>query len=165
MRRDRPDPLVQHVDDHALGRLRQHARELLHQHERCAQPWLDVRIPRGTVGIVPFVALERRGVVHQHANRTKRRGGTWQQCRCLCLIAEVGAQQHGPAVDLADLGARGLRGGNTGVVMQGDVEPSYASASAMARPMRCAAPVTRATRGMLGMITVIPFYGDLALMC
>ena len=59
MRGERPDPLVQHVDDGALGGVGQQAGEVLHQHEGRAQVGLQMRVPGGTGGIVPLVALER----------------------------------------------------------------------------------------------------------
>ena len=71
---------------------------------------------------MPLVALERGGVVHQHADGAERRYDAWQQGGGLRLIGEVGAQQHGTAADLADLRTGPLGGGNTGVVMDGNVE-------------------------------------------
>ena len=122
MRRDRPHPLVQHVDHHALGVRRQRAGEVLHQHEGRAQAGLDVGVPGGAGGIVPFVALERAGVVHQHADRTERRRGLRQQRLGRRFVGEVGRQQRGAAAEAADrLAGRGA-GVAAGVAVHRDVE-------------------------------------------
>ena len=52
---------------------------MLHQHEWRAQAGLDVRVPGGARGVVPFVALERAGVVHQNTDRAECRAGLRQQ--------------------------------------------------------------------------------------
>ncbi len=62
---------------------------------------------------MPFVALERAGVVHQHADRAERRCGLRQQCLGLCFIGEVGLQQRGAAARAAD----GIAGGHARVAV------------------------------------------------
>ncbi len=79
MRGDRPHPLVQQVDHRAFRIGRQRAGEVLHQHERRAQAGFQVGIPGSACRIVPFVAVERTGVVHQHADWPERLRCLWQQ--------------------------------------------------------------------------------------
>ena len=75
MRCQRPDPLIQHVDDDAFRRGRPLPREGLHEDEWCAEVGSHVAVPTFGRGI-PFVALEQAGVVDQHAERA-------DQFRCM----------------------------------------------------------------------------------
>ena len=134
----------------------QRAGEVLHQHEGRAQAGLDVGIPGGAGGVVPFVALERAGVVHQHADRPERRGGLRQQRLGLPLRRRdrpAAAWRGGRGGGSRRRSRRRRRGwcGNARAMSK----PASANASAMARPMRCAAPVTSAARGMVAGISVV----------
>ena len=152
MRRERPDPLVEHVDDHALGVRRQRAGELLHQHERRAQVGLDMRVPGGAGGVVPFVALERAGVVHQHADRAERRRGARQQrARSAASSARSARSSDGAAAERGGSRRRWPRRRRRwcGSARRRRSRPPPAPARWRGR---CAAPppVTSAARGMAG---------------
>ena len=123
VRRDRPDPLVQHVDHHALGVGRQRAGEVLHQHEGRAQAGLDMRVPGGAGGVMPFVALERAGVVDQHADRAERSGGFAARApgwRFRCRGRRCSSA--GAAANAADRRAGRHGGVAVGMAMQGDIK-------------------------------------------
>ena len=63
MRRQRPDALIDHVDDGALGRGRKGPRERLGQNEGCAQVRFHMRIPGIAGRIMPFIPIEAACVV------------------------------------------------------------------------------------------------------
>ena len=87
------------------------------------RPGSRCAVPGGTGGVVPFVTLERAGVVHQHADGAERFAGARPAaCRFADSSARSAAQHDGAAAALADLGGGRLGGGGAGVAMQRDVE-------------------------------------------
>ena len=150
MRRQRPHPLVEHVDDHAPRRPAAGAGEVLHQHEGRAQVRFQMRVPGGAGGVVPLVALERAGVVDQHADRAERRGGRRQQA----AISAPPASGR-PAAARRDarrrMSAQVLRRPRAGMAVHGDVETGLGQRQrdGVAEPARAAGDQggTRDARG------------------
>ena len=96
MRRQRPDPLVQHVDDNTFRFGRQSLANCWMSRKGARNPVSIWASQLARVGRVPLVALERTGVVHQDPERTQCRRRSRQQRRDLLLIVEIGFQHGRP---------------------------------------------------------------------
>ena len=79
-------------------------------------------VPGGPRGVVPFVALERAGVVHQHADRPERRDGLRQHPDDVGFLGQIGLQHDAAHTSAGYLGAGGLGFRDTRAAMQRDGE-------------------------------------------
>ena len=125
MRRQRPDPLIQHIHDQALRRFRQRLGEILRQHKGGAQIGFHMPIPGFARRVLPFIAFEGGGVVDQHTERPQRLGGVRDQLRDFRFLAEFCLQRNGAAAKGADIGGRCLGGIGAGGVVDGDIKAGF----------------------------------------
>ncbi len=72
--------------------------------------------------VLPFIAFEGGGVVHQHTQCAKRLGGVRDELSDFRFLAEFGAERDGAAAQGADIGGRCLGGFSAGSVMDGDIK-------------------------------------------
>ena len=100
-------------------------RESLRQHEGRAQVGFDMAVPALAGGIVPFVALEDAGVVHQHADRPERRFGRGKEAGDRGLVGEIGGQHHGFGAEGANAARRPLGVVPAGMAVDRHREPGF----------------------------------------
>jgi hypothetical protein len=119
----RPDALIDHVDNGTFGTRRQDARESLDQYEGRAEVGVHMGVPRGAGHVMPLVAVETAGVIDEHSNGTQLFRRLRDQTLYLCLVGQIRLEENCSSTQGVDFRQGLFRLVLAAVEMNGKIEP------------------------------------------
>ena len=150
MRRERPDALIQHIHHQALRGIGQRPGEKLRQHKGRTQIGFHMAVPGIPRRVMPFIAFEGGGVVHQHAKRTECLGGVRDQLGDLGLHTQFGLERDGAPTKRANFGSGGFSGIGAAGVVDGDIKAGFSQCKRQGAAKPLASAGDQRGRGEVG---------------